>query len=221
MSFELCGAIAGQAQDQFNHDWEFGTQGRRVASSKPRQPVPGIDASTAQLVPSGPDQAEDTVYTLLISSCFAAQNRILAVSPYFVPDATLQMALTLAARRGIAVDLILPHKSNHRMADMARYTALRELSAAGARVWLMPGMIHAKAVVIDDEFALAGTANLDERSLFLNYELMVAFYRQAEVRQFAQWMERQRQGAQAYQAHPPGLMRELGEGMVRWLAFQL
>lgn len=221
LSFGLRGALARQAQDQFNRDWEFGAQGRGVASSKPYQPVSEIDSSTAQLVPSGPDQTEDTVYTLLISSCFSAQNRILAVSPYFVPDATLQMALTLAARRGIAVDLLLPRKSNHRMADMARHAALRELSAAGARVWLLPGMIHAKAVVIDNEFVLAGTANLDERSLFLNYEIMVAFYQRAEVQQFAQWIERQRQGAQAYQARPPGLMRELGEGMVRWLAFQL
>ena len=156
-----------------------------------------------------------------LKSCFAAQNRILAVSPYFVPDATLQMALTLAARRGIAVDLLLPGKSNHRMADMARHSALRELSASGARVWLLPGMIHAKAIVIDDEFALAGTANLDERSLFLNYELMVAFYKQADIQQFAHWIERQRQGANLYHPRPPGLARELGEGMVRWLAFQL
>jgi cardiolipin synthase len=221
LSFELCGAIARQAQHQFNHDWEFSAQGRRVAAPRSYPPVPEMEVSTAQLVPSGPDQTEDTVYTLLISSCFAAQTRILAVSPYFVPDATLQMALTLAARRGIAVDLLLPRKSNHTMADMARYSALRELSASGARVWLLPEMIHAKAVVIDDEFALAGTANLDERSLFLNYELMVAFYKPAEVQQFAQWIERQRLGAHLYAARPPGILRELGEGTVRWLAFQL
>jgi cardiolipin synthase len=131
------------------------------------------------------------------------------------------MALTLAARRGVTVDLLLPRKSNHHLADMARYAALRELSAAGARVWLLPHMIHAKAVVIDDEIALAGSANLDERSLFLNYEVMVGFYNPRDIEQFAQWIERHRQGAQLYNAQPPGVMRELGEGMVRWLAFQL
>lgn len=221
LSFGLTGVIARQGQDQFNKDWAFATQERQIAVPQPSQSGQAIASPTAQLLPSGPDQAEDTVYTLLISSCFAAQTRILAVTPYFVPDATLQMALTLAARRGIAVDLILPRKSNHRLADMARHAALRELSASGARVWLVPHMIHAKAIVIDDEIALAGSANLDERSLFLNYELMVAFYKPADVRRFAQWVELQRVGAQLYKARTLGVLRELGEGVVRWLAFQL
>jgi cardiolipin synthase len=221
MSFVLCGAIARQAQEQFNKDWAFATQAGRIEAPTPSASVQLVFSSAAQLVPSGPDQAEDTVYTLLISSCFAAQSRILAVSPYFVPDATLQMALTLAARRGVSVDLLLPRKSNHRLADMARHAALRELSSAGARIWLVPGMIHAKAFVIDDEIALAGSANLDERSLFLNYELMVAFYALSEIQQFVQWIERQAEGAHAYKARRSGILREVGEGMVRWLAFQL
>jgi cardiolipin synthase len=143
------------------------------------------------------------------------------VSPYFVPDATLLMALTLAARRGIAVDLVLPCRSNHRLADMARHAALRDMSAAGARVWLIPKMIHAKAVIIDDELALAGSANLDERSLFLNYELMIAFFEPADVQRFAQWIEGHRASAPLYRARPPGVMREFAEGLIRWVAFQL
>jgi cardiolipin synthase len=221
LSFVLSGAIAWQVQAQFNQDWAFATQERRVEALQPIAPSQPFESATAQLVPSGPDQTEDTVYTLLVSSCFSAQTRIVAVSPYFVPDATLQMALTLAARRGIAVDLLLPAQSNHRLADMARHAALRELTAVGARVWLAPRMIHAKAMVIDDEIAFAGSANLDGRSLFLNYEMMIAFYQQADVQRFAQWIERHREGAQPYVAQPPGVMREFGEGMVRWLAFQL
>ena len=131
------------------------------------------------------------------------------------------MALTLAARRGVAVDLVLPRQSNHRLADMARPAALRELSAAGAHVWLLDTMIHAKAVVIDSELALAGSANLDERSLFLNYELMIAFFEPADVHRFASWIDHQRASARRYRAQPPGLARELSEGLVRWLAFQL
>ena len=131
------------------------------------------------------------------------------------------MSLTLAARRGVAVDLLLPRKSNHRMADLARHRALRELTSAGGRVWFFPNMIHAKAVVIDDEIALAGSANLDERSLFLNYELMVSFYEPADVKRFVEWIDRQRSKAAPYHAQPPGLLREIAEGLLLWLAFQL
>lgn len=221
LSFELHGAIAGQAQAQFDQDWAFARRERRGHGPTPLAQRAAAETPTVQLIPSGPDQAEDTLHALLVSSCFAAQTRILAVSPYFVPDPTLQMALTLAARRGIAVDLILPHKSNHKMADMARHAALRELSASGARVWLVPAMIHAKAVVIDQEIAFAGSANLDERSLFLNYELMLAFYKAADIQALARWIGQQREDATLYTVRSPGIARELAEGLVRWVAFQL
>ncbi|MEI8325774.1 MAG: phospholipase D-like domain-containing protein [Betaproteobacteria bacterium] len=220
LSFDLVGALAQQAQQRFDHDWAFATQGTLRRSTQ--RPASGAAAvAGARLVASGPDQADDTYYTLLVSGCFTARTRILAVTPYFVPDATLLMALTLAARRGVAVDLLLPRSSNHVLADIARHAALRELAAAGASVWLAPVMVHAKAVLIDEDLALVGSANLDERSLFLNYELMVAFYDPAVVQGFAQWIEVQRSDAVRHRPRPPGLARELVEGLVRWVAFQL
>ena len=82
-------------------------------------------------------------------------------------------------------------------------------------------MQHAKAVVIDDQLALVGSANLDLRSLFLNYELMVAFYEPADVRRFATWIENERAGAARFEPKEPGLLRDLSEGLLLWLAFQL
>ncbi|WP_367849902.1 phospholipase D-like domain-containing protein [Rhodoferax sp. WC2427] len=221
LSFDLQGDLAQHAQQRFEQDWGFATTGKAAGPLPRIAPDTTTSGLRARLVPSGPDQADDTFYTLLVSGCFTAQTRILAVTPYFVPDQTLLMALTLAARRGIAVDLVLPRQSNHRLADIARYAALRELVAAGARIWLLPSMVHAKAVLIDQELALVGSANLDERSLFLNYELMVAFYDPPVVRQFADWITQLQHRALPYQPQPPSLGRELVEGLVRWVAFQL
>ena len=221
LTFDFCGDLARQALQRFEQDWAFATGAPDPAAPPPAFAAPEPESTSAQLIASGPDQAEDTLYSLLIASCFTARTRILLVTPYFVPDATLLMALTLAARRGVAVDLLLPRRSNHRLADMARPAALRDLSAAGASVWLTDAMIHAKAVVIDNELALAGSANLDERSLFLNYELMIAFFAPATVHRFAHWIERQRASAAPYRAARPGVVREFSEGLIRWLAFQL
>lgn len=221
LSFDLHGALAQQARQQFEQDWEFATRDALPGPHPSISPDIQHDPAMGQLIASGPDQIDDTLYTLLVSGFFLSRKRIMAVTPYFVPNPTFLMSLTLAARRGVAVDLLLPRKSNHRMADLARHRALRELTSAGGRVWFFPNMIHAKAVVIDDEFALAGSANLDERSLFLNYELMVSFYEPADVKRFAEWIDRQRSKAIPYHAQPPGLLREIAEGLLLWLAFQL
>jgi cardiolipin synthase A/B len=221
LSFDLHGASALQAQQQFEQDWAFAT---RSALPVPRTPV-GHDsqsgAALGQLIASGPDQVDDTFYTILVSSFFNARKRILAVTPYFVPNTTLLMSMTLAARRGVRVDLLMPRKSNHLLADLSRHRALRELVAAGAQVWFLPHMIHAKAVVVDDELAMVGTANLDERSLFLNYELMVSFYDPADVRKYAEWIARRQESAEPYRVKPLSFWREIAEGLLLWLAFQL
>ena len=221
MSFDFEGRLAETTQQQFDRDWAFATQTPFIETCmKPATPALGYEAK-AQLVPSGPDQKDDTVYSLLVSSCFTARSRIQVSTPYFVPDATLLMAMTLASRRGVSVDLLLPQKSNHRLADIARHAALRELSSAGGRVWMLPRMMHAKVMVIDDELAMAGSANLDERSLFLNYELMIAFFEADEVQRFSAWIDQHIQEATLYVPFRPGLMGELTEGLVRSVAFQL
>jgi cardiolipin synthase A/B len=220
LSFDLHGPFVQQASALFAHDWAF-ANGHQAVAEAPEPPDAHRSGYGAQLVASGPDQVDDTMYALLVTAAYRARRRIALVTPYFVPDASLLMALCLAARRGVAVDLLLPAQSNHFLSDIARGRALRALALAGGRIWLAPHMLHAKLAVIDDALALAGSTNLDSRSLFLNYELMVAFHKASDVERFAAWFDHEWVSARPYTASRPGLLRDLAEGMVLWLGFQL
>jgi cardiolipin synthase len=219
LSFDLEGAAACSAANQFETDWT-------ASGGKPAaRPTPAADSSVSgsrtQFLPSGPDQTEDTVHALLIDACFQASHRVLAVTPYFVPDAGLETAIRLAARRGVKIDLCIPANSNHILADFARNRSLRALSDAGVCVHLLPYMIHAKGIVFDTSLALSGSVNLDSRSLLLNYESAVVFYGAKEVNWLADWIQALIPESQPFHARPPGLWRDIGEGLLLTVAYQL
>lgn len=227
LGFVIEGPLAAQALAQFEADWRAAPG--RIHRKKHRAPpvvqpaalAPGPGQTWAQWIPSGPDHADDTLHALLLSAAFQARESIVAVTPYFVPDDALVAAWALACRRGVRLRLLLPRCSNHRLADWARERALRQLAQAGAEIHLLPAMLHAKCVIVDGEWALCGSLNLDARSLFLNYEAMTAFYGQAEVQWLRDWHEGLHCGAEPYVSRRPSWPREIVEGMVRTVAFQL
>jgi cardiolipin synthase A/B len=135
-----------------------------------------------------------------------------------VPDEMLARALNLAARRGVDVRLIMPIRSNHVSADLARASYLRDLHNAGGQVLLYtPEMLHAKVVIFDDQLAIIGSANMDMRSLFLNYEVALFVWSAGEVHRVADW-------ALGLMAHThrelptPAWPVELAENVVRLLS---
>ncbi len=174
-----------------------------------------------QWLSSGPDRADDTVHALLLSAAWHAQQRLLAVTPYFVPDDALLDAWLSACRRGVRTTLVVPRRSNHRLADVARERSLRELVAAGAEVRLAPRMVHAKAVVVDEAFALCGSVNLDGRSLFLNYEATAVFYAHEQIDWLARWVASLAASGARHHGRRVGMARETLEGLVRAVGFQL
>ena len=119
------------------------------------------------------------------------------------------------------VTIAIPARSNHRLADFVRARAMRDLARAGVIFRMLPYMAHAKAVVVDDNLALCGSVNLDMRSLLLNHEAAVVFYGQAEVDWLAQWIEATASAGETYRARRPGLVRDVAEGLLLTIAFQL
>jgi cardiolipin synthase len=218
LSFELAGPAAASAALQFAADWA-------AAGGKPAEDAPASEQHYSdcrtQFLPSGPDQVEDTVHALLIDACFQATDRILAVTPYFVPDVSLETAMRLAARRGVKIDLCIPAKSNHVLADFVRNRSLRALSDAGVSIHLLPNMNHAKAVVFDESIALCGSCNLDSRSLLLNYEAAMVFYDAPEIEWLARWIYDLIPTAKKFDNHAPGLLRDVCEGLLLTVAYQL
>lgn len=221
LSFSQQGGVVATFCAIFEADWSFALnlpekeQNITIAA-------PPAGQSRVQIIPSGPDIAADPIYAATLTACYGANQRILLVTPYYVPDTGVQEALNLAALRGITVNLILPEKSNHRLADIARNRYLRELHAAGAHIWFVPEkMVHAKALIIDTTFAMAGSANMDIRSLFMNFEVMSAFYSEADIHWLSSWVEGLQNQSDQY--HPPsvGAFQEMVEGIVLLGAFQL
>ncbi len=218
LSFDLKGNVAAAAARQFSHDWAS------VRKRKPRS-IPDLaqprGASLAQFLPSGPDQTEDTAQSLLIDASFRAQHRLLAITPYFVPGDGLRDALRLAARRGVQVTVAIPQVSNHHLADFVRSRAMRDLARAGVTFRMLPFMVHAKAVVVDEDLALCGSINLDGRSLLLNHESAVVFYNPKEIDWLAHWIETTASAGETFRARRPSLARDLAEGLLLTIAFQV
>ncbi len=217
LSFDLRGSVATAAARQFDHDWAS-VRGRKPRAIAAAEPPAG---ELAQFLPSGPDQTEDTAHALLIDACFRAEHRLLAITPYFVPGDGLRDALRLAARRGVQVTIAMPAQSNHRLADFVRARAMRDLARAGVSFRMLPFMAHAKAVVVDEQLALCGSINLDMRSLLLNHEATVVFYGTEQIDWLAQWIETTASAGETYRARRPGLVRDVAEGLLLTIAFQL
>ena len=117
------------------------------------------------------------MYDVLVNALNIAQESVIISTPYFVPDETLLNTLIIAARRGVEVTLIVPRRVDSRLVRYASRAYYRPLLDAGVCLKTFDaGLLHTKAVVIDNRFALFGTVNMDMRSFYLNLEVSLAVY---------------------------------------------
>ncbi len=156
----------------FVWDWEMET-GERLLEQLEYHPISCLDNQLKlQLLPSGPFMGGDAIQQSLLTAIYQARRRLVLITPYFVPDDPLVAALCSAADRGVEVQLVLPARNDSRMVNYACNAFFDELLHSGVEIHLYAaGLLHTKCVLVDHQFALVGTVNLDKRSLWLNFEM--------------------------------------------------
>ncbi len=174
-----------------------------------------------QVVPSGPDMLTDPLYEALLCAFYTAKERIWIVTPYFIPDRPIMQALTIAKNKGLDVRLITPKKTNHFLINLARGSYIRELQEVGIDVYLYDcSMLHAKAILFDSSISMLGSVNLDNRSLFLNYEVATFVYTKKVIEDVELWMNKLIDNSST-KVQEISTLRTIVENSMRMLAPQL
>jgi cardiolipin synthase len=175
MRFE--GSAVRVLQRVFAEDWCYATTNELPASDA-YFPVPTTTGGeVVQIVSSGPDLDAFAIHKVFFTAINRAESRVWLTTPYFLPDDSILSALVSAAMRGVDVRVIAPARSDSRLVDLAARSYFPDLLTAGARVYeYLPRFVHAKTFVIDDDVAIIGTANLDNRSFRLDFEVIAILY---------------------------------------------
>lgn len=172
--FELHGPIVGQIESVFIDDWRFVTREELAPSAVSTGRLGGAICRT---IVDGPNEDHDRLSMVLIGAISSARSHIQIMTAYFLPSRELIAALISAALRDVEVTIVLPEKSNIRAVDWATRKTLWELLRCGVRVvYQPPPFAHSKLFVLDRHYAQIGSANMDPRSLRLNFELTVEVY---------------------------------------------
>ena len=207
------GPVVDDLRMRFARDWRFATD-VKLYNDTPDPARMGDAWGWAQCVSSGPDIPSEPMYDGLIAAVYGAKKRVWILTPYFVPDDNLIQALTIQAHIGCEVSIVVPSKSNHPFADLARERHLRMLDSDGVKILLMEGhMFHAKHIVIDDSLAVVGSVNFDIRSMHLNFESALFLYSSPEIEAVASWIHAIKSRCRPYVRQPVSPIRKLAEDL--------
>ncbi|WP_141737113.1 phospholipase D-like domain-containing protein [Marinobacter sp. X15-166B] len=188
--FKFMGPIVPALADLFEQDWRYTRARPRQALADPPMRATGEQGDAGcRLIADGPDQQIDALELTLAAVVSTASHSILIITPYFLPSRELISALMSASMRGVRVSVVLPEKNNLPYMNWASRSSLIELSQWGINIYYQPPPFsHTKLLCIDQGYCFVGSANLDPRSLRLNFELGVEVFSEsvnAELRKHA------------------------------------
>jgi cardiolipin synthase len=169
----LEGPVVGSVDAVFLSDWYSETHEILDGEAEEFDLTRATGDLDCQIVPSGPGFEFENNLRLFLGLLYSAQRRIVLVSPYFVPDEAMLLAITTACHRGVEVELFVSEQGDQAMVYHAQRSYYEVLLRAGVRVWMYrkPYILHTKAFTIDEEVAVIGSSNMDMRSFGLNMEI--------------------------------------------------
>lgn len=172
---KVTGPVVQGVQIAFLEDWHWASQETLQLNWDPQPALSGA-SRTALTLPTGPADSLETCTLFFLNAINTAQTRIWLASPYFVPDEQFVSALQLAALRGVDVRVLLPDKTDNKLVQLSGWSYVAELEKVGIKIYRYPaGFMHQKVMLIDDLYSTIGTANFDNRSFRLNFEITMAF----------------------------------------------
>jgi len=172
LHLRFAGTAVAALQLTFLEDWAYVT-GTALCDAA-QWPTPARGGAPALVLPSGPDTAWEAFHRLSVELIHQATTRVWLVTPYFVPSEAARMALGNAALCGMDVRVLLPRRADSRLVSAAARSYYDELLATGVRIFeYQPNVLHAKAMLVDQDHVLIGSGNFDTRSFRLNFELSV------------------------------------------------
>jgi cardiolipin synthase len=187
--FRFEGPVVGQLARAFARSWAF-AMGEELEGERWFPSLASAGEAMARVVTSGPDADIEKIEFVVLQAMTCARKSIRLVTPYFLPNEVVTSVMSLAAVRGITVDVIIPQASNHRLVDWATRAHVGPLLENGVHVWLdEPPFDHSKLLVIDEIWCFVGSANWDMRSFRLNFELNVEIYDEDIAEQITGTME--------------------------------
>jgi cardiolipin synthase A/B len=176
LHFRVVGPAVADLQRTFLEDWRF-AKGEQLTGKRYFPEIPSAGSALVRAVSDGPDKDFRKLHWIILGALSCARMRVAIVTPYFIPDRPLVAALITAALRGVSITLVLPGKNNLPFVQWASQSYLWELQQQGVRIFIQPPpFVHTKFMVVDGSWSLIGSANLDPRSLRLNFELDLEVY---------------------------------------------
>jgi cardiolipin synthase len=203
LHFRIEGPVVSQLAEAFAQDWASVTN-EELQGPAWFPPIQPQDGSFGRVIDSGPDEDLEKVEFAILEAVACARRSIAVMTPYFLPDERMITALSLAAMRGVSVDVLMPLKSNHALVDWATRANIGPLLIDGVHIWRSPPPFHhTKLMVVDGEWCLIGSCNWDIRSFRLNFELCMEVYDSAVAKMLTTLFQQTR-GPELTQAEVDG-----------------